>query len=364
MKIAIIGTRGIPNHHGGFEQFTEYFSVFLVSRGHEVFVYNSHNHPYSKTIYKEVHIIHTYDPEKIIGTAGQFIYDLNCILDARKRKYDLILQLGYTSNSIWYWLLPKQPIIVTNMDGLEWKRSKYGPIVRYFLRLAEKLAVKSSDFLISDSTGIQRYIKMKYQKSSEFIAYGANIVQKFDSSIVKEYGLKKEQYCLIIARMEPENNIEIIVDGFSKSNVDYRLVIIGKLNKFGNRLRSKYAHDNRINFMGADYNQDNLNNLRHYSRYYFHGHSVGGTNPSLLEAMSSGSLIIANDNDFNKSVLRENALYFKFSSDVTKILQEDSFFKRRTEMVAKTNKTITEYYSWNYINQSYENYLKACLEKK
>lgn len=153
MRIAILGSRGIPNNHGGFEQFAEYFSVYLASNNHDVYVYNSHDHAYQDKEFKNVNIIHCYDPESKLGASGQFIYDLNCILDSRKRNFDVILQLGYTSNSIWYWLLPKKPVIITNMDGMEWKRSKYSPKVRKFLKYAEKLAVKSSDYLIADSIG-------------------------------------------------------------------------------------------------------------------------------------------------------------------------------------------------------------------
>ena len=151
MKIAILGTRGIPNNYGGCEQFAEIFAVFLAKKTHDVYVYNSHNHIFQEDTFKSVNIIHQYDPEYKIGTVGQFIYDLNCILDSRKRNFDIILQLGYTSNSIWSFLLPTKSIIITNMDGLEWKRSKYSKIVQKFLKFAEKKAVKSSDHLIADS---------------------------------------------------------------------------------------------------------------------------------------------------------------------------------------------------------------------
>ena len=116
MKIAILGTRGIPNYYGGFEQFAEFFSVYLVEKGHEVFVYNSHNHPFQEKIFHGVNILHQNDPEHKLGTFGQFIYDYNCIIDSRKRDFDIILQLGYTSNSIWCFRLPKKQIIITNMD--------------------------------------------------------------------------------------------------------------------------------------------------------------------------------------------------------------------------------------------------------
>src|SRR5690606_25316653 len=138
MKIAIVGARGIPNFYGGFEQFAEYLSLGLVQKGHDVTVYNSHTHPYQEPTWNGVKIIHCKDPEDKIGTAGQFIYDLNCIRDARKRDYDIILQLGYTSSSIWGWLMPRRKsIVTTNMDGLEWKRTKYSKKVQKFLLFAE-----------------------------------------------------------------------------------------------------------------------------------------------------------------------------------------------------------------------------------
>ena len=160
------GTRGIPNHYGGFEQFAQYLSEGLCQMGHEVFVYNSHNHPYQKNKWNEVNIIHCYDPEFKLGTIGQFIYDFNCTLDSRKRNFDVILQLGYTSSSVWNWLFKRTTRLFTNMDGLEWKRTKFSRPVSLFLKYAEKLAVKHSDVLISDSLGIQSYLEKKYAVKS------------------------------------------------------------------------------------------------------------------------------------------------------------------------------------------------------
>jgi hypothetical protein len=189
MRVAILGTRGIPNYHGGFEQFAEYFAKFLVIQGHDAFVYNSSLHPYKKDNWNGVSIIHQADPEDKIGTVGQFIYDFNCIKDSRSRDFDVILQLGYTSSSIWNWLFPKSAKIVTNMDGLEWKRSKYSSKVQMFLKFAEKLAVNHSDALIADSIGIQSYLDKKYSVSSEYIAYGVLVENVNDNSILNDLKL-------------------------------------------------------------------------------------------------------------------------------------------------------------------------------
>ena len=217
MKIGVLGTRGIPNHYGGFEQFAEFFATYAAKQGHEVFVYNSHSHPYKEKEFKGVHIVHCYDPENKIGTVGQFIYDLNCIRDARKRGFDIILQLGYTSSSVWFSLHAKSAIVITNMDGLEWKRTKYSKKVQKALQIAESLAVKKSDYLIADSIGIQKYIKEKYQKESTYIAYGAHNFDNPNLEILKEYQVEKEKFNMIMARFEPENNLDMVLEGVSKA---------------------------------------------------------------------------------------------------------------------------------------------------
>ncbi len=362
MKIAILGTRGVPNHHGGFEQFAEYFSVFLKQKGHEVYVYNSFLHPYKEKTYKGVNIIHCQDPENKIGTVGQFIYDLNCILDSRKRKFDIILQLGYTSSSIWYFLLPKRTIIVTNMDGLEWKRSKYSKTVQKFLKFAEKLAVKHSDYLVSDSLGIKNYLEKTYQKKSEFIAYGAEVFSESRQGVIEKYDLLPYGYHLLIARMEPENNIEIVIKGIINSNGSIPLVIIGnyEATNFGKYLYRTYKNFEKIRFFGQIYDMEKLNNLRYYSNLYFHGHSVGGTNPSLLEAMASDCLIIANDNIFNKSVLGVNAYYF---SDYKGVIEAVNKYNKKDclDMIKKNKEEIEKEYTWEVINNRYLNFLNQCL---
>src|SRR5690606_14870648 len=133
----------------------------------------------------------------------------------------------------WHWLMPKKSIIVTNMDGLEWKRSKYKPLVRKFLKYAEKLGAKYSDHLIADSIGIQDHLKETYNKDSEYIAYGATNFNDLDPQVLAKYHLEEYKYTMILARMEPENNIETILDGYKESNTTYPIIVIGGLNEYG-----------------------------------------------------------------------------------------------------------------------------------
>ncbi|MGD1843876.1 MAG: DUF1972 domain-containing protein [Salibacteraceae bacterium] len=355
MKIAILGTRGIPNHYGGFEQLAEYLSVGLVEKGHEVYVYNSHNHPYQKDTWNGVHLLHQNDPEHRYGTAGQFLYDLNCIRDSRKRKFDLILQLGYTSSSIWYFLFPKGTKIATNMDGLEWLRSKYRPSVQLFLQMAEWLAVRTSHGLISDSIGIKDYLKRKYFVDSTYIAYGADLANPQDPSLLEEWNLKPGEYDLLIARMEPENNVETILKGRRMADIHRPLIVIGGHEKttHGKQWYAEYASES-IRFLGAIYDLNKLDHLRHFSNLYFHGHSVGGTNPSLLEAMASNALICAHQNPFNASVLGTDAYYFSDEDEVSEVLNTVVKGEAEAPRIEANRTKITEKFNWPGIVDQYE----------
>ncbi len=354
MKIAILGTRGIPNNHGGYEQFAEFFGKYLAENGYETYVYNSSLHPYKKNTWNGVHILHKNDPENKLGTAGQFIYDLNCILDIRKRNFDVVFQLGYTSSSIWNWLIPKSIKLITNMDGLEWKRSKYSKRVQQFLKYAEKLAIKHSDILISDSIGIQTYLKEEYSVNAEYIAYGVEINNKYDDSILSDLKIKRLAYNMLIARIEPENNIEVILDGVSESKSSSTFIVIGNTgNKYGRYLLKKFIKNKQIKFVGTIYDLPKLNSLRKNSNIYFHGHSVGGTNPSLLEAMASHAFICAHDNIFNKSILGENAFYFSNAFDIKNFIETKNKNIYQDFVNKNYSKVITEF-NWIKINKQYE----------
>jgi glycosyltransferase involved in cell wall biosynthesis len=363
MKIAILGTRGVPNYYGGFEQFAEFFSVYLAQKGHEVYCYNSHNHPFQEKSFNGVNIIHQFDPEYKLGTFGQFIYDYNCIIDARKRNFDIILQLGYTSNSIWCFLLPKKSIIITNMDGLEWKRTKYTKPVQQFLKFAERLAAISSDFLVSDSIGIQKFLDTKYKKESTYIAYGAHPFNNPDESVLKEYGIQKEQYNMIMARFEPENNLDMVLEGVAMNEDKTPILVIGKHEtKYGEYLKNKFKSHENIRFLGGIYNLEHLNNLRYFSNLYFHGHSVGGTNPSLLEAMASKALVIAHNNDFNKGILKTNSYYFSNAQEVKNILNT---IKKNDnlQLVQNNYDAIVNEFNWEKINGQYLQLFEDCFSK-
>jgi len=366
MRIAIIGTRGIPNHYGGFEQCAEYLAAGLVKKGYEVVVYNSHNHPHQDSHWRGVEICHQYDPECKIGTAGQFVYDLNCIRDLRKKHFDVVLQLGYCSSSVWGWMLPKNTVVTTNMDGLEWKRTKYSKPVQSFLRFAERLAVVYSNHLIADSPEIKRYIEDKYNRAATYIPYGAELFENSSQEVLKEYDLEAYQYDMLIARMEPENSIEMILDGVIKAAIDRPFLVIGCAeNEFTAYLKNKFKDVSQIRFYNGIYDMDKLNNLRYFSNLYFHGHTVGGTNPSLLESMASNSLVCSHQNKFNCAVLGEDALYFSSASDVAgHLLTADKSSGEYEQLIMNNLTKIKEIYTVDNIVNAYAAHFEAIVRKE
>jgi glycosyltransferase involved in cell wall biosynthesis len=360
LRIAILGTRGIPNHYGGFEHISEYVSAGLAQRGHAVTVYNSHNHPYKADTWNGVEIRHCYDPEYLMGTAGQFVYDLNCLMDARRQKFDVVLIMGYTSSSIWGRLYPKQSTIITNMDGLEWKRSKYSKPVQKFLKYAEKLAVKYSQYYISDSSIIKTYLADKYEIDSRYIPYGADLVSELEREQFTEKEALKEDYFLLMARMEPENNIETILQGFNNSNSRRQFKVLGNTdNRFGQFITHKFKNDERVEFKGGIYDNSQVRLLQNNSYLYFHGHSVGGTNPSLLEAMASEALIAAHNNPFNQSVLHTDAFYFSNAGDVCNLV-ENVQRHDHASMVTNNLYKIKHHFNWDNIVDQYEEFALEC----
>jgi glycosyltransferase involved in cell wall biosynthesis len=286
MRIAILGTRGIPNRYGGFEQISETLAGGLVARGHQVTVYCPHHHPCADDVWNGIRRIQCHDPEHL-RTFGQFIYDLNCIKHARSEGFDAWLFMGYTSSSVWARWFPKTSAILSNMDGLEWRRSKYAAPVRRFLRYAEKLAVKHSKGHIADSPVIKEWLQERYGIDSRYIPYGAVVREDKNAAALARYGLEPGKYFMVMARMEPENHIDIILEGYARSGTDKHLVVVGNTgNRYGTSLVRRYGKLSGLHFAGAIFDQEIVHQLRAQAALYFHGHSVGGTNP--ITARSHG----------------------------------------------------------------------------
>ncbi|MFI5218013.1 MAG: DUF1972 domain-containing protein [Bacteroidia bacterium] len=366
MRIAFVSTRGIPNNYGGLEEFAEHVSVGLAQKGHEIIVYNPHFHPYDRSEFNGVRIKKKFSPENQIGTVANFIYDYLSLRDAVREKCDAILVCGYTTSAIAYYFCPfSKSKIITNIDGLEWKRAKWSPFIRQLAKRFEKIAVQKSHALIADNIGIEKYLKENFKKASYFIPYAANIMEQPDESVLEKLDLPKYGYHIMIGRLEPENNIEMILDGVAISESRIPTFVFASFNsKYGKYLIGKYKNSSKIVFKGWTTGQQMLYTLRHFAKIYFHGHSVGGTNPSLLEAMAAGAFIVAHDNIFNRNVLGEDAIYFSSAQDIKNCIDK---FERHEPMrtLFETNNVdkIKNFYNWKNIIELYEKMFTEVVAK-
>jgi glycosyltransferase involved in cell wall biosynthesis len=241
------------------------------------------------------------------------------------------------------------------MDGIEHSRMKYNWVVKKFLKYAEYLAVKHSAKLIADSVVIKEYLKDKYGSGPVFIPYGANVFKDPEPSYLKQYGVEPGKFFIVVARLQPDNNIESVINGVLNSTSRYPLLIIGNYKSaYGSYLNKKYSSD-IIKFAGSEYDITTLNNLRYYSNLYFHGHSAGGTNPSLLEAMASSALICANDNPFNRAILGKNAFYFNSEEDISKLVNSKPRKRLFEQFIQNNLLLIKEKYDKKQIINDYYN---------
>ena len=350
MKIAVLGSRGIPNRYGGFEEMAERVCPLWVRAGHQVTVYTVSDHPEKLEKLEGVEITHIFNPEKTLGLAGQFIYDLRCILDAKKKDYDIILQLGYTTSGIWSFLWPKQKT-VTNMDGLEHQRAKYKGPLAPFLRWSERRAAKRSKLLVADNPMIADYLT-KYKTPCTTIAYGAEIVSTFDTELLKSKGLPTENFVLHIGRVQPDNHVKEILESAKESGKT--LVAVGDYSTtYGKKLYRKYQACENIVFPGTIYEKDVVNALRKHCEAYLHGHSAGGTNPALLEAMGCGAFVLAHSNPFNASVLGGLGGLWNSEEELTAMLQNLPNKEVQMEQGSLAQARIEAHFNWPKIAQEY-----------
>lgn len=364
LAIGILGTRGIPNRYGGFEECAEQLAVRLVQKGHRVSVYNPHGHEFRGDAWRGVTIIRRWAPETRLGTIGQFAYDLACLNDARRRGFDVLLQLGYTSSSVWHRRWPEACRNVVNMDGMEWTRAKYHPLVRRFLKHAERLAAMHADALVADSPGIQRHLAETYQRQAHYIPYGSAVLDAGDEGVPSTYDVSPFAYHVAVARLEPENHIELIIQGCLESGTDKPLLVVGSTsNSYGRSVVARYGRYPQIRFVGPIYDRPRLDSLRFYSHLYFHGHSAGGTNPSLLDAMGCRALIVAHDNPFNRAVLENDGLYFDDLRSLVAAIRGSASKRERGDAIERNVERIRAVFNWDLVTEQYEAVFRQAINR-
>lgn len=321
MKVAIIGTVGVPANYGGFETLVEQLVRHNHSEDLQYAVYCS------KRSYNDERWVYHGAKTEYVGFNANGMqsipYDILSLIKA-SRNSDVILVLGVSGCSFLplYRLFSKKKLVI-NIDGLEHRRDKWNKWVRRFLKYSEKQAVKYGNIIVTDNKGITDYVMEEYGKPSELIAYGGDHVltdvsEEEQDNTLKEYGLTKEGYSLGICRIEPENNVHTILEAYDQ-HPDKNLVFIGNWQKseYGRNLLDKYKNSPNIKLMSAVYDLRKLYALRNNCLIYLHGHSAGGTNPSLVEAMFFAKPIIAFDCIYNRESTENKALYFNSASDLS-----------------------------------------------
>ena len=310
MKLAILGTRGIPAQYGGFETFAEQLATRLSRMCVDVTVFCPADAPRPKTVFRGVTL--QYIKSRPLKQFSEVVWDLNCFWAAR-RSFDVVYMLGVGAGfAAW---LPRLfgTVVWINTDGIEWKRSKWSLPQRAYLAFVEGLSVLFASRIIADAEAIAQYLRTRYRglRRVSTIAYGADLPDgNPNSQLLEEWGLQAWQYYLVVCRLEPENHVLEIIQGFMKSEPSFPLVIVGNVTQPNGYVCKLLTYrSDRVCFLGAVYEQEKLAALRIFAKAYMHGHSVGGTNPSLLEGMACSNLVIAHDNPFNREVLGEAGLY-------------------------------------------------------
>jgi len=352
-RIAILGSRGIPARYGGFETFAERLAIGLAQRGHQVTVYAEGEG--ADESYRGVTVRYISSPEW--GAFGTIAYDVFSLWDAR-RGHDVVYMLGY--GAAFACAVPRWfgSTVWINIDGLEWRRSKWSWVARTYLRCMEWIASMAADVVVADARAIAMHYEQAYPAGAPcvFIPYGADSPSPLKSGrdVLTSLALSDTSYDLLIARLEPENHVLPVIQAHACLNSDIALVIVGDHTCDTPYVREllRQVHP-RILWLGAIFDHDLLGALRTHCRIYLHGHSVGGTNPSLLEAMAAGCAVIAHNNPFNQEVLSDAGLYFSDSSELTTVLNGvDGLDLPRFRVVAR--KRVADVYSWDAVINQYE----------
>lgn len=354
MRVSIIGTKGIPAKYGGFESLVEYLTKFLGEK-YDITVFCSSESKFlSKRIKKYNNANLKYLPINANGIQS-IIYDIVSIIQSLFFA-DTLLILGVSGCLIlpFVKLLSSKKIIV-NIDGLEWKRQKWGKFAKWFLKYSEKKAVKCADIIIADNKVIQDYVKEEYNVDSSLIPYGSDHSLKIPLSdnLINEYSFLKGDYAFKVCRIEPENNIHVILKAFSRQT-HLPLVVIGNWNNssYSRSLYNEFSDIENMILLDPIYEQNMLNQFRSNAFVYVHGHSAGGTNPSLVEAMYLELPVVSFDVMYNKETTHFKAKYFKDEDELIRILE--NLFKDDLSTMGRDLGVIArEFYTWEKVSAKY-----------
>jgi glycosyltransferase involved in cell wall biosynthesis len=351
----MLGTRGVPARYGGFETCVEEIGSRLAARGHDVVVYcRSSAAPADRLrTYEGMRLVHLPAVHhRALETISHTGLSVGHVLTAPTD----VAFLFNSANSPFLPLLRARGIpVATHVDGLEWKRAKWSGLGKRYYRFAEQLSVRWSDALIADAQGIADYYREEFGAGTVQIAYGTRDVSPRAVERIAELGLTPGGYHLVVARFEPENHVDVIVEGYVRSGATLPLVVVGSTPyslEYDTRVRS--LADARVRFLGGVWDAELLDGLYAGSATYLHGHSVGGTNPSLLRAMGAGAAVLAFDVNFNREVLGGAGLYFRDAADVTALVERAESDPEATRAMGVRSTEEVRRYDWDDVTDRYE----------
>ncbi|MGF0246491.1 DUF1972 domain-containing protein [Rhodococcus erythropolis] len=354
MRIAMIGTRGVPARYGGFETAVEEIGSRLVEGGHEVVVYcRGKNRSPSYRGMERVPLPALKHP--ILETLSHTALSVGHLL---RHRCDAAIVFNAANAPLLPAIRAARIPVAVHVDGLEWKRGKWGPVGRRYYLVNERVSVWLADELISDAEGIADYYRERYDTPSMFLPYGAPIRDSTDLSRLSELDLTEHGYHLVVARLEPENQVDRIIEGYLQSDAQLPLIVVGSVpyeSEHEKRVNELAASDSRIRQLGGVWDQDLLDTLYAGAASYLHGHTVGGTNPSLLRAMGAGANVIAWDVNFNREVLGDNGVFFNGLTQLSAALEEtesDPTAAAERGLRARTHAAAT--YRWDEVTKGYE----------
>jgi glycosyltransferase involved in cell wall biosynthesis len=359
LRIALIGTRGVPAAYGGFETAVEEIGSRLVDRGHAVTVYcraAGTGHEPASIEHLGMRLVHL--PALHLKACETLTHTALSVAHATTHRRPDAAFVFNAANAPFVPLLRHRGIPTTvHVDGLEWKRDKWGGTARRYYRWAEQLAVKSADALIADAQGIVDYYRDEFAIPTELITYGTRVLHDPPSTRLAELGLSPNGYHLAVARFEPENHVDVIIEGFLRSSSRLPLVVVGSAPYAGlhGRRIAALAADPRVRLLGGLWDQEQLDQLYAHSVSYLHGHSVGGTNPSLLRAMGARTAAIAWDVVFNREVLGVYGAYFRDSAGLASLIEDAEFNPHHTmEVGIALQRRAGVLYNWGHVTDGYE----------
>ena len=360
-RVAIVGARGIPASYGGFETFAEEIALHLTKHyGYQVSVVCDAEQARCNdkmTEYRGVQLRYSrFSKEK---NAIRFYRDS---IGQVATDHDIVYSCGPAGGLFAYIVHRRGGVMLINPDGLNSRRSKWSWPVRQGFRLLEWLSSRFSDVVVCDSRGVEEYIRSTYGVSHTYVAeYGAyenlSVDPMEDDGALQQFGLVPGGYHLLVSRMEPENNIAMIVRGFARRPRKYPLVVVGNLKDTAYVRNLQASAGEQVHFLGGIYIHEILAAVRVNAVSYFHGHSVGGTNPSLLEAMGAGNLCVCHDNVFNREVVGDCGFFFSSAADVDSLvgeIEKNSDEARFASMRSGALERIRSYYSWENIAKKYD----------